>query len=440
MKRRLTLGESLAMTSMLFGLFFGAGNLIFPVSLGQAAGHSVWAALLGFLISAAGMPLLAVTALGITQSSGVLELSSHAGKFYSYAFSCALYLCIGPLFAIPRCITVPHEVGIVPMLSASVNPKVTLALFSFCMFGAILWFSLRPTKILVWVGKIFNPLLLMMLLWLTVRALLNPMGGFAQFEPQAEYASNAFLKGILEGYNTMDALAGLAFGIVVINVLKGLKVEAPEEIALYTVETGFFSCLLMGVIYAALALIGAQSRGLFGVSPNGGVALGLISKHYFTGFGNLFLALTVLLACLKTAIGLIVSCSETFCRMFPHTMSYRKWAVLFSVISFVLANTGLTMIIKLAVPVLVTLYPLAIALIAVSLATRGRLYGKRAMALILFFTLVGALADSFCTSSASSLAAAARRYIPFVSYGFGWVNFMFAGWILALLTGVGARR
>ena len=121
-------------------------------------------------------------------------------------------------------------------------------------------------------------------------------------------------------------------------------------------------------------------------------------------------------------------------------MSYRKWAVLFSVISFVLANTGLTMIIKLAVPVLVTLYPLAIALIAVSLATRGRLYGKRAMALILFFTLVGALADSFCTSSASSLAAAARRYIPFVSYGFGWVNFMFAGWILALLTGVGAKR
>ncbi len=440
MKRRLSFAESLAMTSMLFGLFFGAGNLIFPVSLGQAAGHEVWKALAGFLLSAVGMPLLAVTALGITQSSGVLELSSRAGKTYGYLFSCALYLCIGPLFAIPRCITVPYEVGLVPMLPAGTGTHAALAVFSFCMFAAILWFSLRPAKILVWVGKILNPLLLAMLALLTFKALASPMGETLQFEPQAEYASGAFLRGILEGYNTMDALAGLAFGIVVINVLKELNVLAPEEIALHTVETGIFSCLLMGVIYTALAVIGAQSRNLFGISPNGGAALGLISKHYFTGFGSVFLALTVLLACLKTAVGLVVSCSETFCLMFPRLFSYKVWAVLFSVTAFVLANTGLTAIIKFAVPVLTALYPLAVALIAVSLVTRGRLYGRRSMGILMAFTFAGAVLDTFCTMPLSSalcaaLAECVRQHVPLAANGFSWVIFAAAGWLAAVLSG-----
>ena len=105
MKRKLTLNESLTISSMLFGLFFGAGNLIFPAYMGEAAGRNVIWALLGFLVTGVGLPLLAIAALGISHSDGVLTLSEQVSRKYGYFFTCALYLTIGPFFAIPRCFT-----------------------------------------------------------------------------------------------------------------------------------------------------------------------------------------------------------------------------------------------------------------------------------------------------------------------------------------------
>ena len=158
----------------LFASFFGAGNLIFPVYMGQMAGRNMWPALIGFIITGVGLPLLGVAALGISRSSGLFELSSHIGRPYGYFFTCALYLTIGPFFAIPRCATVSFTVGLEQILPQNGNMKLYLLLFTLAFFIAALLFSLRPGKILTWVGKILNPFFLLFLGILVVVTLVSP--------------------------------------------------------------------------------------------------------------------------------------------------------------------------------------------------------------------------------------------------------------------------
>ena len=209
MKERLRLRDNGAGGQHAVRLFFGAGNLIFPVYLGQMAGRRVWIAAVGLLITGVGLPLLGVAAQGISRVSGLRELAGKVGPRYGLLFTCALYLTIGPLFAIPRCASVSFTVGLEPM---GLSGGVPLAVFSFLFFAATLAFSLWPGKILTWVGRILTPVFLVFLGALIVTALVFPMGSTAAIDPQPIYAEEAFFSGFLEGYNTMDALASLAFG------------------------------------------------------------------------------------------------------------------------------------------------------------------------------------------------------------------------------------
>lgn len=435
MKKKLSLKELIAVGSMLFGLFFGAGNLIFPAALGQQAGSHVFAASAGLLITGAGLPLLGVAALGISRCSGLAELSSRVSRKYSLFFTCALYLTIGPFFAIPRCATVPFTVGISPLLKSEGGGSLPLALFSLVFFAAVLWFSLRPGNILTWVGKILNPVFLVSLAILLITALLFPMGDVFSIAPQGAYVEKAFMSGFLEGYNTMDALAGLAFGIVVVNVVRGLNITSGEAIAANTLRAGCLGCGLMGIIYLAVAVAGAQSRGLYPVSPNGGETLLMIARHYFGAFGSFILAVTVTFACLKTAVGLITSCAQTFCQLFPRAFSYRIWAAGFCIFSFGAANLGLETIILWALPVLMFLYPLAITLILLALTGKwfeNSVYVYRS---VTAFTLAAAVLDfirALPETAVSSLhldglLLAARNYLPFFSLGLGWICPALAG-------------
>ncbi len=429
MKRKLTAAETLSVTSMLFGLFFGAGNLIFPAFMGQAAGRNMLPALLGFLISGVGLPLLAVAALAMTHSNGLQELSGKVGKGYAYFFTCALYLTIGPFFAIPRCFTVPFETGVVPILPQGASPRLALFLFTLFFFALMLWFSLRPGKILVWVGKLLNPLFLLVFAWIMGTALLHPMGGVSSVEPAADYLAAPLAKGILEGYNTMDALAGLAFGIVVVNVITSLGVKEPGDVAACTVRAGAFACLLMALIYAVTVIAGAQSRNVYPPAENGGAALSVIARHYFPGAGAYLFAAMIFFACLKTAVGLITSCSETFDKMFPNALSYRKWVVLFSVASLAFANVGLTGIIQLSIPVLMMLYPLAMTLIILSLTEKHFRAEPLVYRLVTGVTLVCACVDFMAALPEGmrgalhldALVGFFQRLLPFSALGLGWV-------------------
>ena len=390
--KKLTLKEIIIVASMLFGMFFGAGNLIFPASMGQLSGSNMWQAAAGFLITGVGLPLLGVAALGISRQDGLLELSSRVGRRYGLFFTCALYLTIGPFFAIPRCATVSYTVG-VEGITSGVSHTGGLAVFSLLFFALVLFFSLRPGEIMTWIGKVLNPLFLLFLGILLVRALLSPAGAIRDVAPQGGYVQEAFFTGVLEGYNTMDALAGLAFGIVVVEAIRGLGVEETGEVAKSTVKAGVFSSLLMALIYVLVTVTGAQSRGVFPASENGGEALARIAEHYFGTAGALILAVTVTVACLKTAVGLITSCGRTFVKLFPGGPSYRIWAVVFSVLSFLIANLGLNAIIAYSMPVLMFLYPLAIVLIALTFA--HRIFGGNRIVYqyTIAFTAFGAVFD-----------------------------------------------
>lgn len=442
MEKKMTLREYIYVSSMLFGMFFGAGNLIFPVSMGQLAGKNVWLAIIGFLITGVGLPLLGVAALGITRSTGLFDLSSKAGKPYGMFFTCLLYLTIGPFFAIPRCATTSFTVGLEQILPKNDYLWLYLLIFSVLFFTAALLFSLYPGKILTWIGKILNPFFLLFLGVLVIVAFISPSAGVGTVEPVGKYASDPLFTGFLEGYNTMDALASLAFGIVVVQVIRDdLGVKEPGAVASSTVRSGIFSCLLMAVIYIAVTIVGTQSRGLLQPAENGGVAFAQIAKHYLGKAGLIILAITVTLACLKTAVGLITSCAETFSQLFPKGPTYRVWAVIFSLVSLLFANLGLSAIISYSIPVLMFLYPLAIMIIVLALFGKFFNHSKAVYCSTISFTLLGAIYDLFCnlpenlrsTLRIDPILNSIGKVLPFSSLGLGWVCPAILGLIIGLI-------
>ena len=442
MKRNLTTKETITITSMLFGMFFGAGNLIFPAMLGVQAGSNFWSAFAGVFITAVGIPMLAVVALGISRSEGVVELAGKVSRKYSLFFCTLLYLTIGPLFAIPRCASTSFTVGAVNLLPEG-SETMYLAIFSAIFFAIVLLFSLKPSGIMTWIGKFLNPLFLVFLAILVIAALAKPLASLGEITPAEGYTASgsAFFKGFLEGYNTLDALAGLAFGIVVIDVVREHGVKEPGRIAVNTARAGIFSCLFMGLIYLFITLVSAQSAPICAGCTNGGEALGVIADYYFHSLGAILTAAIVTFACLKTAIGLVTSCSKAFVDMFPKGPGYRTWAILFSAASFGIANFGLNSIVAWCVPVLMFLYPLAITLIL--LALFGKFFGHSRTVYVWTtgFTLIAAIFDMIGVVSGmapgstvlAALTAFAQRIIPFFSLGLGWLCPAAIGFLIGML-------
>ena len=212
---------------MLFALFFGAGNLIFPAQLGQYAGTNLLPAILGFLITGVGLPFLGILAMGVSGSRNLQELASRIHPIYAVIFTSLLYLTIGPFFAAPRTGAVAFDIGIAPFVSEGFT-QVALIIFTLLFFGVTLWLSLNPAKIVDRIGKILSPGIIILLLVLLVMVIVQPMGAIGS--PQEAYVSGAFMKGFTEGYNTMDALASLVFGIIVINVIRSMGVTNKRSI------------------------------------------------------------------------------------------------------------------------------------------------------------------------------------------------------------------
>ena len=427
--KKLTLRQKILVAGTLFGMFFGAGNLIFPVHLGQMAGQNTLPAIIGFIITAVGIPILGVAAIGVTHSDGLQTLSGKVGKGYGIFFTCLLYLTIGPLFAIPRCATVSFTTGITPLLGADSPERLYLLLFSAVFFAFVLFFSLRPGKITVWIGKIINPLFLFFFAVLMLAALLAPGAAISAVEPVEAYRSDAFFPALIEGYGTMDAIAGLAFGIVVIDVIRRMGVDNDDAIAEDVLSSGLLTGALMALIYVVSIVVGAQSRGLFELSENGGIALTQIAGHYLGGVGLFILAFTITFACLKTSIGLVTACAETFSKMTNGKISYRSWAILFTVFSFAVSNIGLSAIIEYSIPMLMLIYPPAIALILLAFLGKFFAHDRTVYIATMIGTWAAAIFDCMKTLPAPVQAALhldapiafAAAHLPLFDKNLGWL-------------------
>ncbi len=414
MKKK-SIKEIILVSSMFFGMLFGAGNLIFPVSMGQRAGVEVFVATLGFCITGVGLPLLSVLALSSSNSASVTDMAKLVGKKFSIFFTTALYLCIGPLFAIPRTATVPFQVGVVPFLPEDTKQGM-LFLFSFLFFVFALILSLKPGKLLTYVGKVLNPLFLLFLGILLFVAVLFPIGGLHALNPVSGYEKGSFLKGIFEGYNTMDVMGALAFGNVLIQTIRSMQgneestgkesageesareesaeEEAEKRFRFVTVLSGSLAALLMVLLYFALSYAGAESRLVFSVQENGGDTLHSLSTYYFHRFGGILLAVIIYFSCLKTAVGLISSAAMAFQEMFPERFSYRSYVFLFTICSFVISNIGLSRIIQYAVPVLFFIYPICIVLIILCLFGKAFSYDRPVFQSAIYCTIPFAFLDA----------------------------------------------
>jgi LIVCS family branched-chain amino acid:cation transporter len=442
MQNKLPFSRYFVIGVMLFALFFGAGNLIFPAALGQNAGSNVWMAIIGFLITGIGLPFLGILAMGFSGSKNLEELSSRVHPLYGVIFTALLYLTIGPFFAAPRTGAVAYDIGISPFISEGYG-QVGLFVFTLLFFIVTLWFSLNPAKLVDRVGKILSPAIIILIFILLVMVVVKPLGSIEA--PQPAYANGAFLKGFMEGYNTMDALASLVFGIIVINSIRSMGVTSTRGVLLASAKSGLIATIFLGIIYVGVAYLGATSIDAFGLFDTGGPVLGKASSYYFGTVGTVMLSVIILLACLTTSIGLMSACGEYFHTLIPK-VSYKMWVLFFSLVSFVIANFGLSNIINFSIPVLMLLYPLAIALMLLTFLSKLFNHSRIVYAAAISVTFMISVIDGFKTLCdllgieyfgwLAQIVGFYERVLPFYKNGLGWVLPVL---ITILITGIIVR-
>ena len=419
---------------MLFALFFGAGNLIFPASMGQAAGTDVWWALLGFCITGVGLPLLTVMAVGYSGLPGVREIGNRVHPWFGVFYSTVCILAIGPCFAVPRTGTVSWEIAIVPFLEPS-QLEVGMPIFLAVFLGVAGWLAASPSKLVDRVGKILTPLLVLTLVVFIIKSFITPMG-----EPQtpaAPYATPvmAVVQGILDGYNPLDAIAALIFASLTIGVVRDAGFTKQSDIAREVFKAALIAAPMLGVIYIFIAKIGAESVSAIGIQETGAPILALSAKLLFGNGGAMLLAAMVILACLTTAIGLISCTAAHFMNLSGGRIKYGVWVVIFTVISYFIGLFGLKTIIVSTIPVLMFLYPLCVALVILSFL-HNMIGGRRCVWVwTIGFTFVMALYNGLQTAKIAmgGLEAILAQWVPLHTYGLGWIPFAVVGFVIGMI-------
>lgn len=413
---------------MLFSLFFGAGNLIFPPFLGQNAGSAAPAAMVGFLVTAVVLPVLGVVV--VARFDGLNRLSGQVGRWFCLPFTVLIYLSIGPGLGIPRAASVPFEMAVAPYLPQGASTAGWMAAYSLCFFAVALWLCLTPGKLVKRIGNYLTPTLLVLLVFLFVSFLLR--GQTAVAPPQGDYASAPALKGFVEGYQTMDTIAALNFGLVIATTLGSFGLREKRDVLRRTVQAGLAAGSILALVYAMLGYMGMCSSGVYPVQENGAWTLRHIVYQLFGSFGAVLLAAIFTLACLTTCVGLINSISQFFSTLFPR-IRYRAWVIAITGFSFLVCNQGLNVILSVSIPILSAIYPMAIVLILLGLT--HRLWAHNPYAYPLTVGAAGVV-SILTTLHSLGLRLDFLRVLPLHAQGFSWLPISAA----ALAASVAANR
>ncbi|MFJ3032246.1 branched-chain amino acid transport system II carrier protein [Rothia terrae] len=401
---------------MLFSMFFGAGNLIFPPVLGAQAADNFPPAILGFLTTGVLLPALAVIAIAIT-GSDIRSLTLRGGKVFGLIFPVLIYLSIGAFYALPRTATVSFSTIVTPNFGwDSWGSRIV---FSAVFFAIALALAFEPTGIVDRLGKYLTPALLILLLVLIVMALVKMTS--APAAPAEDFQSLPYATGFVEGYLTMDSLAGLAFGIVVVSSIREKGVPRGPQLVSSVLKSAIIACLILGAVYLGLGVIGHRMPNGQSFS-DGATLLAEASNILMGGAGAVVFGLIVLLACMTTAVGLLGACSEFFAALFTK-VSYRAWLIIFTLIAFVVSTTGLETVIAIAGPIIGFLYPSAITLIFLTLfepLTGRRLNMTFKLALIVSIVWAGLMTLESLGIGANVIASAID-WSPGHAQQLGWV-------------------
>lgn len=409
--------ETLTIGLMLFALFFGAGNLIFPPFLGQEAGANFWPAMLGFVVTGVGLPLLTVVVISMAKD-GIQEIGSRVHPLFAVVFSAAVYLSIGPFFGIPRSANVAFEMSVKPFLAESGSHTMGLLIFTVIFFALVYWVTLNPSKMVERIGSILTPVLLVAIVLLVLGSVFKLDGSFGAVSEK--YASAPFATGFLEGYLTMDTIAALAFGIIVVGAIQQKKALERKQVVRETLKAGLIAGIGLAFVYVTVGLLGAKMAS-YGTYDNGGTILTEAAKMMFGDLGMLLLGLIVTLACFTTAVGLVAATSQFFVKMMPK-VSYKTFTLAVTLVSLLIANLGLNQIISISVPVLIVLYPITIVLVILSFLDRF-FNGSRGVYIgAVFAAAMVSVVDGLKTFGIESAALASLlKSLPLYAEGLGWV-------------------
>lgn len=414
---------------MLFSMFFGAGNLIFPPYLGALSGTSFWLAMAGFILTAVGLPFIVLLAIALAKG-GIDAIASRVHPLFGTLFMVIIYLSIGPFLAIPRNAGVAFEMGVMPFVNDSWNLSLVLFTYSSLFFLLVYVVSLNPAKMERFMGRWITPFLLLSVVILCTAAIMN--FDTKPLAPSGGYDSGAFFKGFLEGYNTMDALAALAFGIVILTAIQKKGVHDEKHLSRYTLRAAIIAGGLLAAVYISLGLLGVKiaANGTF---ENGTAILSSASTLLFGKAGTAFIGAIFTLACFTTVVGLTSACGQYFSKLLPKA-SYKLVITAVTLIGFTLSNLGLNQILKVSVPFLVTAYPLTIVLITLSIfngffRNPRKVYGSAILFTGVFAALGGLSTFGFDLGALQTL----REVLPFASVGMEWVVPAAAGTVLGIL-------
>ena len=415
MTTKLKSSDVLAIGFMTFAFFLGAGNIIFPPLAGNLAGDAYIPAMLGFLATAVGLPLITIIAVA-KAGGGLLTMTRFLPAVVATAVAAAIYIIIGPAFAAPRTSLVAYEMGIKPFLGDAAS-DTTLALYYVVFFVVTAFFALSQGKLIDNIGKILTPALILLLTVLAIAVFIMPQGDIGS--AQAAYVDSAFTKGFLEGYNTMDTFASLMFGMLIINVLKSKGVKDKADQFKYLIMAGSIAAAGLAFVYISLFYLGATSQSLIAASSdiNGGMILTTYVQALFGMPGQYILAAVVTLACLTTAVGLASAIAEFFHELKPQ-WSYNTLVIVNCIICAVVANVGLSQLITISVPVLFAVYPLAIAIVALTLLHDRFANPQLASRVVVLVAFMFGLLDGL---KVSGFAMTGFDFLPLFDKGLAWV-------------------
>ena len=426
---KLSKKNMLLVSFMLFSLFFGAGNLIFPPFLGQNAGDQTLPAILGFLITAVVLPVLGV--IVVARFEGLGKLGQQVGSKFSLVFTLLIYISIGPGLGIPRAASVPFEMAVAPYLPETANLTGWMVSYSALFFLIALWLCFNPGKLVKRIGTFLTPSLLILLCFLFVSFLFK--GDSQVAVPQPAYENTAFLQGFSDGYQTMDTIAALNFGLVIATTLASFGMKEKKDVLRHTVLAGFFAGTILALVYLMLTNMGMHSSGVYAIQENGAWTLRCIVHQLFGNPGAILLAAIFTLACLTTCVGLINSISQYFSTLF-RSLSYRGWVLVITAFSFLICNLGLNAILSISIPVLNAIYPVSIVLILLGLS--HPLWEKNPFVYPLTVAGTGCVSVVYSLESAGvplGFVGNAFQLLPLYGPGFGWVSVAAAMVLLSLL-------
>ena len=392
--------DSIVVGFALFSMFFGAGNLIFPPALGNKLGDQYLLGIIGFVLTGVGLPLLAI--LACSKGNGTFEgITNKIGHKFTLILTTVLFIAIGPLLAIPRTAATTFEISILPLFPTW-SPIIVMAVY----FLINLFFVLRRSSIIDTLGKFLTPALIVILTIVIVKGIMDPIG-----EMVPTGATNILSTSLLEGYQTMDALAALLFaGVITSSIVeKGYKGTEVKSVLL---KASAIAVIGLAFVYGGLTFIGAHTVNLVDSGISNTSLLVFIADKILGKFGLVLIGAAIGLACLTTSIGLLTAGATFFEKVTNGKLSYKVNAIVISLISYVIACQGVDKIVKLSVPILNVLYPVAITIILVTMLNKF-ITNIVAIRLAVYISLVCGFLFSFFGTALNAL--------PLASIGFGWV-------------------